>query len=64
MRRLTELESGPPYAAELEHYLPVSVITEAQGFNITVQSYLDRLDFGLVCHPDLVPDVDALLDPS
>jgi diacylglycerol O-acyltransferase len=48
--------------ARLEHYFPVSVITEGQGLNITVQSYLDRLDFGLVCDPDLVPDVDALLD--
>jgi diacylglycerol O-acyltransferase / wax synthase len=55
----------PLYAAEgarLEHYFPVSVITEGQGLNITVQSYLDRLDFGLVCDPDLVPDVDALFD--
>ena len=35
---------------------------EGQGLNITVQSYLDRLDFGLVACPELVPDVDALLD--
>jgi diacylglycerol O-acyltransferase len=34
---------------------------EGQGLNITVQSYLDRLDFGLVACPELVPDVDALL---
>jgi diacylglycerol O-acyltransferase / wax synthase len=55
----------PLYAARgarLEHYFPVSVITEGQGLNITVQSYLDRLDFGLICDPDLVPDVDAMLD--
>src|SRR5262249_25530615 len=34
----------PLYAAQgarLEHYFPVSVITEGQGLNITVQSYLD-----------------------
>jgi hypothetical protein len=37
-------------------------LAEGQGLNITVQSYLDRLDFGLVCDPELVPDVDALLD--
>ena len=55
----------PLYAARgarLEHYFPVSVITEGQGLNITVQSYLDRLDFGLICDPDLVPDVDVMLD--
>ena len=54
---------NPLYAAgaRLEHYYPVSVITEGQGLNITVQSYLDRLDFGLVCCPELVPDVDDLL---
>jgi diacylglycerol O-acyltransferase len=40
----------------------VSVITEGQGLNITVQSYLDQLDFGLVCCPELVPDVHAMLD--
>ena len=54
----------PLYAAgaQLQHYFPVSVITEGQGLNITVHSYLDRLDFGLVCCPELVPDVDAMLD--
>jgi len=55
----------PLYAARgarLEHYFPVSVITEGQGLNITVQSYLDRLDFGLICDRDLVPDVDSMLD--
>src|SRR5215210_5032622 len=54
----------PLYAAgaELLHYYPVSVITEGQGLNITVQSYLDRLDFGLVSCPELVPDLDVLLD--
>ena len=53
----------PLYAAgaRLEHYYPVSVIMEGQGLNITVQSYLDRLDFGLVACPELVPDVDDLL---
>lgn len=53
----------PLYAAgaRLEHYYPVSVIMEGQGLNITVQSYLDQLDFGLVSCPELVPDVDDLL---
>jgi WS/DGAT/MGAT family acyltransferase len=53
----------PLYAAgaRLLHYYPVSVVMEGQGLNITVQSYLDVLDFGLVCCPDVVPDVDELL---
>jgi len=54
----------PLYAASarLEHYYPVSTIIEGQGLNITVQSYLDRLDWGLVACAELVPDLDALLD--
>jgi diacylglycerol O-acyltransferase len=47
--------------ARLLHYYPVSVVMEGQGLNITVQSYLDQLDFGLVCCPDVVPRVDDLL---
>jgi diacylglycerol O-acyltransferase / wax synthase len=54
----------PLYAAgaRLEHYYPVSTIIDGQGLNITVQSYLGRLDWGLVACAELVPDVDALLD--
>jgi diacylglycerol O-acyltransferase len=55
----------PLYAARgarLEHYFPVSVITEGQGLNITVQSYMDRLDFGLLCDPDLVPHINGMLE--
>jgi diacylglycerol O-acyltransferase / wax synthase len=53
----------PLYAAgaRLEHYYPVSTIVEGQGLNITVQSYLDRLDWGLVSCAELLPDVDVLL---
>jgi len=53
----------PLYVADarLLHYYPVSVITEGQGLNVTVHSYLDHLDFGLIACPELVPDVDALL---
>ena len=48
--------------ARLLHYYPVSTITEGQGLNITVQSYLDSLDFGLVACRDLVPDLEHLAD--
>lgn len=58
----------PLYAAgaRLLHYYPVSTIAEGQGLNITVQSYLDTLDFGLVGCAELVPDIwdlcDAIID--
>jgi hypothetical protein len=54
----------PLYAAgaKLLHYYPVSTIIDGQGLNITVQSYLDVLDFGLVSCRELVPDVGHLAD--
>jgi WS/DGAT/MGAT family acyltransferase len=48
--------------ARLRHYYPVSTIVDGQGLNITVQSYLDTLDFGLVSCRELVPDVWDLAD--
>jgi len=54
----------PLYAAgaQLLHYYPVSTIVDGQGLNVTVQSYLDTLDFGLVACRELVPDLWDLLD--
>lgn len=48
--------------ARLMHYFPVSTILDGQGLNITVQSYLDTLDFGLVGCRELIPDLWDLLD--
>ena len=48
--------------AELEHYFPVSTITDGQGLNITLQSYRDKLDFAMVACRELLPDVDHLAD--
>ena len=48
--------------ARLLHFYPVSTIVDGQGLNITVQSYMGTLDFGLVSDRDLVPDVADLLD--
>ncbi len=42
--------------ALMEHYYPVSTITDGGGMNITVQSYLDRLDFGVITCRELVPE--------
>lgn len=48
--------------AKLDAFFPVSTISDGVGLNITVQSYLDRMDFGLVADRDLVPDLWHLLD--
>jgi WS/DGAT/MGAT family acyltransferase len=43
--------------AEMLSYYPVSAITDGQGLNVTVTSYRDHLDFGLIACRELVPDV-------
>ena len=43
--------------AEMETYYPVSAVAEGQGLNITVTSYRDHLDFGIISCRELVPDV-------
>ena len=48
--------------ARMLGYYPVSVVTDGLGLNITVQSYLDQLDIGLVSCRELVPDLWDLLD--
>ena len=48
--------------AQLSHQFPVSIVTDGQGLNITVVSYLDRLGFGFIVDRDLVPDVWDLAD--
>ena len=44
--------------AEMLDYFPVSAITDGQGMNVTVVSYRDHLDFGLIACRELVPDLD------
>ncbi len=43
--------------AEMQTYYPVSAVADGQGLNITVTSYRDHLDFGLIACRELVPDV-------
>jgi WS/DGAT/MGAT family acyltransferase len=43
--------------AELQTFYPVSAVAEGQGLNITVQSYRDHLDWGLIACRELVPDL-------
>ena len=46
--------------AEMLHYHPVSSIAHGMGLNITVQSYIDTLDFGLIGCKTLIPDIALL----
>jgi hypothetical protein len=46
--------------AELLAYYPASVIVDGQGLNVTAMSYRDRIGFGLLACPTLVPDVEQL----
>lgn len=48
--------------AKMSHYIPVNTITDGVGLSITVQSYCDTLDFGLVADWQLVPDLWGLCD--
>ena len=48
--------------AKLEAHYPVSVVIDGVGLNITVMSYLDHLDFGIIADRDQVADVWTLLD--
>jgi WS/DGAT/MGAT family acyltransferase len=58
---------GPPFplysngARVVAHY-PMGPIFDGGGLNITVMSYLDQLDFGLVACSDLIHDVWGLAD--
>jgi diacylglycerol O-acyltransferase len=47
--------------ARLEAHYPVSAVVDGVGLNMTVMSYLDHLDFGIVADRDQIPDVWPLL---
>ena len=48
--------------AQATHYFPVSIPYHGCALNITVQSYLDQLDFGLVACSETVPDAQSIAD--
>jgi diacylglycerol O-acyltransferase len=43
--------------AEVQANFPVSVITDGAGLNITVMSYRDSMDFGVIADRDQIPEV-------
>ena len=46
--------------ARVESLMPISVLAPGQGLNITVFSYLDRIDVGITYDPELVPDAETI----
>ena len=48
--------------AKMVNYFPVSIPSNGSVLNITVQSYLDNLDFGLIACRSAVPDIDKLVE--
>ena len=57
---------GPPFplylgGAEVQANFPVSVITDGAGLNITVMSYRDSMDFGLIADRDQIPEIWDLM---
>jgi WS/DGAT/MGAT family acyltransferase len=58
---------GPPFplysaGARLVGNYPVGPIADGAGLNMTVMSYMDQLDFGLLACPDVLPDIWQLAD--
>jgi diacylglycerol O-acyltransferase len=47
--------------ARLESHSPVSAVVDGVGLNITVMSYLDHVDFGIVADRDQIADVWPIL---
>lgn len=48
--------------AKMESNFPVSMLVPGQSLNITVVSYCDNVDFGLMACRDTIPDVNYLAD--
>lgn len=58
---------GPPIpiysaGARIESIIPVSALLVGMGLNITVMSYIDKIDFGFVADRVLIPDLWALAE--
>ncbi len=60
---------GPPIpiylaGAKLVANYPISVITDGAGLNVTVLSYMDRVDFGIVADREQMPDLQELVESA
>jgi WS/DGAT/MGAT family acyltransferase len=48
--------------ARIEAMYPMSILGPGQGLNVTVVSYMDRVDLGFTVAPELVPDAWSLAE--
>ncbi len=48
--------------AEVTGSTPLSIVAHGAGLNVTVASYVDRLDLGLTAAKKLIPDITTLRD--
>ena len=48
--------------AKLVANYPMSVLVHSQALNITVTSYMDSIDFGLMADRETIPDVDVMAE--
>jgi diacylglycerol O-acyltransferase len=56
---------GPPFplysaGARVRAIYPIGPLMMGMGLNCTVMSYMDSVDFGLQCDPELIPDLWAV----
>lgn len=59
--------AGPPFplycaGAQVTALYPVSIATHGVALNVTVQSYMDHLDFGITADHKAMPDADHFAD--
>ncbi len=48
--------------AKMEATYPLSVLIDGQSLNITVVSYCDSIDFGIMACRDIIPDVEKIAE--
>jgi hypothetical protein len=48
--------------ARMEAIFPVSVVLDGVGLNMTVMSYRDHLDFGIIADQGQIPDAWPFMD--
>jgi WS/DGAT/MGAT family acyltransferase len=58
---------GPPFplylaGGRVTATYPVGPIFDGAALNMTVMSYIDSLDFGLLACPDIIPDIEVIAD--